>query len=590
MTKKINEYIKNQKIICDGALGTYYTKLYDTEDIPEKANVDNPDRILKIHKEYIEAGAILIRTNTFACNTISLDTNIESVISNIKSACKIAFSAAKSNTFVAGDIGPIPYENINLTSKVSSEYIEIVKVFISAKVDAIIFETFSNIDDILPAINYIKENSDIFVIVQFNVNQFGYSNSGLSSRKLIEISYEHKCIDAIGFNCGVGPGHMVKILEKLSFPSDMYITSLPNAGYPQTISNRMIFSNKNLEYFVSKIKDISNLGVNILGGCCGTTPEYIKRIKESIDTTSNNYRQNINTEISKNSDSIDNSFYKLKKVNSKKLLAVELAPPFSSDDEKFMEAAHMLKSKGVDVLTFPDSPSGRTRADSILMAEKVFHETGMCVMPHLCCRDKNAIAIRSQLLGAHVNGINNFLVITGDPIPSIMRQSIKSVFNFDSIGLMNIIDSMNTEQFNSSPLVFGGAINQNRLNLNVEINRVKRKMESGASFFLTQPVFSDEGIERLKEIKLQTNATILCGIMPLVSYKNALFMKNEMTGIDIPDEIINRYKPDMTKDEGENTGIEVAKEIVEKSTFCDGYYFSFPFNRVYLLDKIMKKA
>ena len=270
------------------------------------------------------------------------------------------------------------------------------------------------------------------------------------------------------------------------------------------------------------------------------------------------------------------------------LIAVELAPPLGCDDEKLMEAAHLLKVSGVDVLTFPDSPSGRTRADSILMAEKVSAETGICVMPHLCCRDKNAIAIRSQLLGAHINGIYNFLVITGDPIPTLVRASVKSVFNFDSVGLMQIISDMNEAEFVENPVCFGGAINQGRRNLEVEIDRVKKKMKAGASFFLTQPVSSREGVERLRRVKEETGARILCGIMPFVSLKNALFMKNEMTGIDVTDEVLARYREDMTREEGEQAGINLAREVIAwTEDFVDGYYFSFPFNRVHMLREIL---
>ena len=211
-------------------------------------------------------------------------------------------------------------------------------------------------------------------------------------------------------------------------------------------------------------------------------------------------------------------------------------------------------------------------------------------MPHICCRDKNAIAMRSQLLGAHINNIDNFLVITGDPIPSMVRSSVKSVFNFDSVGLMNIISDMNQDQFANRPAVYGGAINQGRANFNVELSRVKKKMAAGATFFMTQPVFSDEDIRRLRQIKEETGARILCGIMPLVSIRNARFMKNEMTGINVTDEILARYREDMTKEEGEQTGIEIARQIIEKtSDFVDGYYFSFPFNRVHMLAKILMK-
>lgn len=242
------------------------------------------------------------------------------------------------------------------------------------------------------------------------------------------------------------------------------------------------------------------------------------------------------------------------------------------------------------MLTFPDSPSGRTRADSILMAEKVARETGICVMPHICCRDKNAIAIRSQLLGAHINNIRNFLVITGDPIPSLVRNHVKSVFNFDSVGLMQIINDMNEEQFLNAPICFGGAVNQGRKNLDIEIKRMKKKMDAGCSFFLTQPVSTKESAERVRRIKQETGAKILCGIMPFVSLKNATFMKNEMTGIGVTDEVLARYHKDMTREEGENSGIRLAKEMIALTEdFADGYYFSFPFNRVHMLEKILNE-
>ena len=223
------------------------------------------------------------------------------------------------------------------------------------------------------------------------------------------------------------------------------------------------------------------------------------------------------------------------------------------------------------------------------MAEKVARETGMCVMPHICCRDKNAIAMRSQLLGAHINKIHNFLVVTGDPIPSMARSSVKSVFNFDSVGLMHIMSDMNEEQFGENPVCYGGAINQGRRNIEVEIGRVKKKMEAGATFFFTQPVSTKESAERLRYVKKETGARILCGIMPFVSLKNATFMKNEMTGIDVTDEVLSRYRADMTREEGEQAGILLAKEMMALTDdFADGYYFSFPFNRVSMLAKILK--
>lgn len=583
--KNIQEQLKKQKLLFDGAFGTYYAQTYDTKEVPELANTMYPERVKRIHEEYMDAGAQIIRTNTFATNTVSLDMEWEDVQENIRRGYRLACEAAQSKqVHIAADIGQIPCENQANREQILKEYVEICRTFLEEGASVFVFETFSDVEDIREAIEFIGEQA--FIIVQFSVNQFGYSQSGLSARKLIQSAEKIEWVDAVGFNCGVGPGHMQQIIRSLHFSVGKRFTALPNAGYPQNISNRMVFDNQNIDYFVSKINDIAEDGADIIGGCCGTTPEYIRKMKEKISFTQS---KKVTTATGIGPEKIckkDSSFFAGK--GGKKLIAVELAPPLGSDDEKLMDAAHLLLKSGVDLLTFPDSPSGRTRADSVLMAEKVARETGMCVMPHICCRDKNAIAIRSQLLGAHINHIMNFLVITGDPIPSVMRNSVKSVFNFDSVGLMNIMNDMNEEQFAEMPICYGGAINQGRRNLELEIERVKKKMKAGATFFLTQPVSTKDSAERVRKIKQETGARILCGIMPFVSLKNATFMKNEMTGIEVTEEVLARYRKDMTREEGEQAGVQLAQDMMALTEdFADGYYFSFPFNRVSMLEKII---
>ena len=582
----LEEKLGRERVIADGAFGTYYAKINDTSSLPELANSIAPDKVLSIHKAYIDAGAKIIRTNTFASNTVSFGQGFDAVKDNIINAVAIAREAVKgTDVLIAADIGPIPGENMIEKVHLEREYIDICKTFRQLGVDIFVFETFAELTNIGAAIEKIGKDS--FVITQFAINQFGYSTAGLSARKLIEEAGNNQYIDACGFNCGVGPGHMKKLIQNLAGKTDKYFTVLPNAGYPQVVSGRMVFADNNSEYFSGIMKDIAQQGADIVGGCCGTTPEYIRKMADKVSAVPYVKKEISADEAPKESAAIDEAFYKGKE--GKKLIAVELAPPMGTDDEKLMDAAFLLKSKGVDVITFPDSPSGRTRADSVLVAEKVSRETGMCVMPHICCRDKNAIAMRSQLLGAHINDINNFLVITGDPIPSVVRTTVKSVFNFDSVGLMNIMSDMNQDQFAAKPVIYGGAINQGRVNFKVELERVKKKIAAGATFFMTQPVFSDEDIERLRIIKKETGARILCGIMPFVSLRNATFMKNEMTGINVTDEVLSRYRADMTKEEGEQTGIDIAKEIIARTTdFVDGYYFSFPFNRVHMLEKILE--
>jgi homocysteine S-methyltransferase len=209
-------------------------------------------------------------------------------------------------------------------------------------------------------------------------------------------------------------------------------------------------------------------------------------------------------------------------------------------------------------------------------------------MPHVCCRDKNAIAMRSQLLGAYLSDIRNLLIITGDPVPTMVRSDIKGVFNFDSVGLMKVVQEMNRETFTHESMHYGGAINQNRLNLEVETARVKKKMAAGAEFFLTQPIFTKQEAERVRTLRRETGARILCGIMPLVSRNNALFIKNEMSGMNVTDEIVARYENAGTREEGEAVGIRLAKDIMQMTEdFADGYYFSIPFNRVTMLSPIL---
>lgn len=591
----IREYLKKSKLIADGSFGTYYSQKYKTVDIPEYANITASQRISEIHTEYINSGAKLIRTNTFASNTYSLDCSIEQVKENIKAAYKIAKEAVEQSgkeIFIAGNIGPVPAVFQPDFEAVEEEYYQIAKTFIDEGADILCFETFTQSEHIMPAIKRIKEECNPFIIVQFCVNQYGYSEAGESAERLVSETAFSKCVDAVGLNCGVGPAHMQQILSRINLNNNCFVTAMPNAGYPLLVRNRVKYADNPI-YFASKVNDMALLGADIIGGCCGTTPDYIREVAKTVDLTPTVKSDETSANNENEKPVIKKSFFRNSDgtIKDKKLIAVELAPPFGADDKKLLEAAHMLKGLGVDVLTFPDSPSGRTRIDSVLMAQKVKNVTGFEVMPHICCRDKNAIAMRSTFLGASINDINNFLIITGDPIPVMARQVVKSVFNFDSVGLMRIADEMNSEALKDSPLTYGGAINQSRRRIESEIKRVQKKMEAGAEFFLTQPVFTAEDAERLRRVKEETGARILCGIMPLVSRKNALFMKNEISGVNVTDEVIERYPENADREDGENVGVELAKEMIAATRdFADGYYFSFPFNRTYLLKRIIQEV
>lgn len=586
----MKQYLQNHRIITDGSFGTYYAQRYDTTQMPELANTQHPERVKEIHREYLQAGAKLIRTNTFAANTRALEGGFEKVKENVERAVALAREAlqeavapAGAPVFIAGDIGPIG-------PGAEEEYCDLVRIFLENEVRVITFETFPDMEEILPAIRLAKAGG-AFVMVQFCVNQFGYSSLGLSAKKLLAKACAVEKIDAAGFNCGVGPGHMERILQTIPSGGNKFFIALPNAGYPRRQKGMLQFHNQP-EYFADAAAAMcGKYGLDILGGCCGTTPAFIRELSLRVQIARKKRWESVAADEGEKQQRASKAFFLDENgmEKPKKLIAAELAPPFNGDDEQLLSAAWRLKAAKVDVITFPDSPSGRTRIDSVLMAAKVKRETGVPVMPHLCCRDKNAIAMRSLFLGADVNDIHNLLIITGDPVPAQSRQSVKGVFNFDAVGLMNIAKDMNGESMTRTPITYGGAINQGRRNLDVEILRVKKKMEAGAEFFLTQPVFSKEDAERVRRIKEETGARILCGVMPLISRRNALFMKNEIAGVSVPAEVVERFPEGASREAGEAVGIALAKEVMAMTeSFADGYYFSFPFNRVHMLEEILK--
>ena len=286
--------LKKFRIITDGSFGTYYSNKYKTEEMAESANVFFAERVIGIHEEYLRAGANLIRTNTFASNTVFLDSDFEFVEKNILagiSNAKIAVSNIKKNSagenitpiFIAGDIGPIPFELNSDIQKTEEEYYKIVKLFIDNGINIINFETFNELSVILPVIKKIKLEKDVFIMLSFCVNQYGYSNAGLSAYKLIEEAVKIKEIDAIGLNCGIGPVHMKQIFEQLNFMQDKFIVALPNAGYPKRVRGAVRFDN-NIDYFVEKVCQMVNENnIDIIGGCCGTNPEYILNLKQELN-------------------------------------------------------------------------------------------------------------------------------------------------------------------------------------------------------------------------------------------------------------------------------------------------------------------
>ncbi|MCM1466685.1 MAG: methylenetetrahydrofolate reductase, partial [Alistipes sp.] len=344
----------------------------------------------------------------------------------------------------------------------------------------------------------------------------------------------------------------------------------------------------NIPYYAQMMEKLDDMGIRILGGCCGTTPKYIKALNDRLKDRPLKRLRSVGTDNARTGVVQEENPLLAKLSAGEKVIMVELDPPFGDNGDKVIEGAAFLKGKGTDVITLSDSPLGRARMEAALLAVKVSRETGMAVMPHISCRDKNIIALRGLLLGLGFNEIRNLLIVTGDPVQK--GDNVRQVFEYNSIRLMNYIKTMNEEVFAGHPFFYGGALNYRGVNKEAIAARMKSKMEAGASCFLTQPVYSREDIERIAYLEKETGAKIIVGIMPLVSHKNAVFIQNEMPGIHIPDEIMERYVPELSREEYEETAVEVSLDIIrELGDFAAGYYFMTPFNRYGLIQNIIDR-
>ena len=607
---KIKEFLKEHHLLMDGAMDTYYQQLQEhKEEIAELANFSEPERVLKIHKEYLEAGADVIRTNTFAVNSVVLPGfDSEKREELLRVACRIAKQAVaeeKERTgrecFAAADIGPISGAKDLTEEEILSEYFRMCDVFLDEGMDIFWLETFPSTEFVPEILAYIKEKAaDSFCSVSFCINKNGFTTAGQKAERLL-FTESLKDADAIGFNCGIGSVHLKSVLAKCKLPKECFILAAPNAGYAETFSSRAVFLNS-AGYFGENMAQIAELGVDILGGCCGTMPSFIREMRKRIsgkktgkrisreEYQQSNVRDGLESTEKKQEIKVVTNDLKAKLLRGEKIIAVELDPPYNADGEKLLACAKTLSGYPVDVLTFADSPMGRSRADSTLTALHISTQTGLQVIPHISCRDRNVIAMRSLLLGAHMNGLRNLLIVTGDPVPGDDRKTVTGVFDYNSIRFMKYVTEMNAELFPEDGFFFGGALNYNYPNGEKVAERMEKKMEAGCSFFLTQPIFSDTDVERIKWLKERTGAKILAGILPPVSLKNASFIRNEMAGMNVPEEVLAKYRADMTRVEGEAAGAEIARELMRKlDPVVDGYYFMLPFNRVSLIKRIFSE-
>ena len=596
----IREYLANNRLITDGAMGTWYDRLTGYKgNLAERANLENPQQIRDIHRAYIEAGAQLIRTNTFAVNSMFFSADeIEEVLKAAWENASQAVSDSGKDVWIAADLGPIDADETKSDGDVEQEYIQLSDYFLRLGAKVFVFETLSDFRYVKRAGSYIKAKCpDAFVVMQFSFNRNGYTRSGMSVRAILSEAASMADMDAVGFNCGVGPLHLYELLKNQSFPEGKYMTVLPNAGYPTELRGRTLYS-ENVPYYVEMMGRIANLGFDIIGGCCGTTPEHIRGLHHLLVNNVKPPKKLMPAVYSTDRQSgcgqeaAEEKTELIQKLErGEKIFVVELDPPFDANDTKLMDGASLLRDIGVDMITLADSPLARPRADSIASAIKMRYTRQMEAMPHISCRDKNVIAHRAQLLGMHMNGLRHALIVTGDPIARGDRESIKSVFNFNSIKLMKYVQTMNQEVFGNRPIYYGGALNHNNGSADNIAARMRLKMEAGAQWFLTQPIYGQDDIDRLRELKEKSGGRIIAGIMPLVSRKNALFIKNEMPGIHVPEHVLEQYEEGMSREAYEDVAAAISVDLMKRlEDVCDGYYMMTPFNRAALIKRIILQA
>jgi len=542
----------------DGAFGTYYMA-QTNDDLPcEQANLTNPIAVRNIHRAYIAAGVDAIKTNTFAA------TDSQVIATGYAQAVE---AAANTSVRVFADIGP---------KADSAEYLEVTKTFLGLGAVNFLFETLPSFDALLPSLEEIKRLAPQgMVIVSFAASRDGISQSGQPLSALLSQAAGNEYVDALGLNCICGPAHsleLVRSLETFSKP----LSIMPNSGYSATLNGRTIYRN-NTDYFAQKMVELHEAGAGILGGCCGTTPEHIA---SAIQLLKNGAQSVL-------SPAYPTPEHSPHGKRPRKPIAVELHPPVDTDIDFVVRAANTLKQIGVDTITLVDSPMSKARADSFLTASLVKRETGLNVLPHLTCRDKNFIAIKGALLGASFYGVNQVLAITGDPIVNSDNYRNPGVFNFNSKELISYIRDLNEQLFASNPFAIGGALNVNASRFDAELLRAKEKIDAGAEFLYSQPMFSEQSVENFKQARQELNCTLYAGILPIVSYKNALFLNNELSGIDIPQHVVDSLQGKTSK-EAQEVSIRFVQDIIHQVyDYADGFYIMTPMKKVDLVCKLI---
>ncbi len=586
----LKEYIKNNHLILDGAMGTYFSEKYpEFTDPCETANIANPEYVLSIHRDYIEAGSNAIKTNTFSVNPLNEAFLGDRFRETIEAGCRLACQAAGEadrDIHVFADIGPITGAD---PDEAAEALIRMCDVYLDEGMHNFIFETNSNPYGIVEAAEKIRDRvPDAFILVSFAVLPDGYTREGYYYLDLLNRMKECDAIDGFGLNCILSAMHMRELLERVDF-SDSIVCVLPNGGYPR-VAGRRIFYTGDPGFFCDEVEKMAQAGASVLGGCCGTRPEFIRQIAERLSGTRRipKVRPQSAAHQKEEGDPLlsDNRFWS-KLEAGKKVIAVEFDTPRKDSGDTFMSGAWKLKAAGVDAITLADCPTARPSMDSSLMACKIRRELNLDTIPHMTCRDRNINATKALLLGLSMEEVRNVLIVTGDPIPSAERDEVKSVFQFNSRMLAGYVNSLNRNEM-THPFRIYGALNLNARRFDQQIRFAKEKIENGVSGFLTQPVLTEQALDNLRLAHRELDAKILGGIIPVVSSRNGRFMNSEISGITVDEKVIEMYEG-KTREECTELAVTISSEIASRiDPYVDGFYLMTPFGRVDIMERIIK--
>jgi homocysteine S-methyltransferase len=601
------ERIKKQPLVFDGAMGTMlYTKGVFLNRCYDELNLTNPEIVGEIHKAYSEAGADVLETNTFGANRIKLtEHGLGEKVREINvAAAGIARQYAMDNLYVAGSMGPCLKSGQilgeNRREELSEVFSEQAQALKEGGVDLILLETFSHSEELILAARAAAETG-LPVCGCFTLTEEGYTPGGESLEVLMQRLDSCEALDLVGLNCGTGPSHTYNWVERALPLTQKPLIAMPNAGFPKEQDGRMVYLT-NPEYFASYAQKFIKLGVSGIGGCCGTTPEHILKASRTVKATSL-IKQHVEIKVVDRTASDVQPVPQEKKSRlacllkqGKMVTSVEITPPRSTDLTGFISKAKACAYHGVDAINIPDGPRASARVSPMIAASIIQKEAGIEAVLHYTCRDRNLLGMQSDILGSVAAGLNNFLVITGDPPKSGDYPEVTGVFDVDSIGLTQVILGLNYgRDFGGNPItpptgIFTGVgANPCAVSPKLEMERYRRKLEAGAEFAITQPVFDPDALLKfMDEASAFGTIPIIAGVWPLVSFKNAEFMRNEVPGVEVPDSVMERMSRCKTREEGIAEGIRIASEICRTiEPYIQGYQVSAPFGRVELALKVL---